>query len=65
LTEIGFNLVDRIMAYEGGEITNDEVLELFAYLIKSGDAWSLQGAYGRAATWFIENGFLSPKGDIL
>ena len=44
------NDIDDILRYEEGQMTEDEVLELFQRLIDSGAAWSLQGHYGRTAT---------------
>ena len=47
-------LVDEIIAYEQGELNDDEVIELFQQLVDSGLAWSLQGSYGRTAAALIE-----------
>jgi hypothetical protein len=59
------NNVDYIIRYEQGDLSNEDVLELFSYLIKSGLAWNLQGHYGRTAKSFVEGGYLSLKGKIL
>jgi len=48
--------VDRIMAYEQGELEEEEIVELFQELINSGLAWQLQGHYGRTAKYLIEEG---------
>ena len=58
-------LVDKIMAYESGELEADKTLKLFAELIKTGQAWSLQGHYGRVARSLIDEGYISIKGKIL
>jgi len=58
-------LVDRIVAYETGETSDDETLNLFAELIKSGLVWKLQGHYGRTAAQLIESGLISKTGEIL
>jgi hypothetical protein len=51
------NLVDYIMRYEGDDdFTEEEVIELFQYLIDSGLAWKLQGMYGRTAVASINAG---------
>jgi hypothetical protein len=60
-----YPLVDKIIAYEGGELRGQEVLDLFSYLIKTGQAWSLQGSYGRMAENLIDRGYLSAEGKIL
>lgn len=60
------DLTSRIIAYEDGTMdSTEEVLALFADLIKSGLAWSLQGAYGRAAASLIERGLITKEGDIV
>ena len=59
------DLVGQLMAYESGELDDTETLELFSELIKSGTIAHLQGAYGRDANAMIQNGLLSPDGDIL
>jgi len=59
------NLVVEIMAFEAGDMDKNGVLELFAYLIKRGQAWSLQGTYGRIANSLIQQGYISRTGTIL
>jgi hypothetical protein len=59
-----FDLVGSIMAYESGELNNEGILELFAELIKSGQAWSLQGSYGRTAQALIDKGLINREGVI-
>jgi hypothetical protein len=49
--------VDKIMAFEQGDLDDDGVIELFQDLIDSGLAWQLQGSYGRMANALIENGY--------
>jgi len=60
-----FNEIDYIIAYEQGELRGEQVLKLFSYLIKTGKAWSLQGAYGRMAGALIDRGYISKQGRIL
>ena len=48
--------VDRIIAYESGELSDKETIVLFQALIDSGQAWTLQGSYGRMAAALIEAG---------
>ena len=60
-----FDEVGAIISYEAGELRGQEVLDLFSHLIKSGRAWSLQGAYGRMAGALIARGYLSAEGEIL
>lgn len=58
-------IVNKIIAFESGELDAEETLELFSELVKSGQAWILQGHYGRTAQDFIDNGFLDRNGNIL
>lgn len=58
-------MVDQIISYESGELSDMETIELFANLIKSGMVWSLQGHYGRTATALIEAGYIDRTGNIL
>jgi len=45
-----------IEGFDGQEHTEDEIIEAFQYLIDCGDAWKLQGFYGRTAASLIEQG---------
>lgn len=48
--------LDKIIAYESGELEEEEIIELFQSMIDSGLAWQLQGHYGRTAAGLIEEG---------
>ena len=54
----------EIIAYESGELDLEGVLNLFSKLVKNGNAWRLQGHYGRTAAALIENDLLTKKGEI-
>ena len=58
-------LVDKIIAYETGELPAEDTLKLFAELVKTGQAWTLQGHYGRTAQGLIDSGYLDRQGNIL
>ncbi len=59
------NIVDYIIAYEGSDISKEDYLQMMAYLIKTGQVWSLQGSlYGRPAMRLIKAGIISKKGKI-
>ena len=51
-----FDATAFILAYEGEQLTEDEVVAGFQQLINSGLAWELQGSYGRMANDLIEQG---------
>jgi hypothetical protein len=51
--------VDNIIAYENGELEEDEMIALFQELVNSGLAWQLQGHYGRTAKGLIEAGLVT------
>lgn len=57
-------ILSKILLYEQGELGTWEVIELFGELIRTGQAWMLQGHYGRSATSLIEGGYLTADGDI-
>jgi hypothetical protein len=54
-----------LVAWENGEMSEVDEIQFFSNLITTGMAWSLQGCYGRAAMYFIENNIISQKGKIL
>ena len=56
------NITDKIIAYEQGELDEAGILQLFAELIKSKMAWSLQGHYGRTAKALIDAEYISEDG---
>lgn len=41
------DVVGKIIAFENGEMDNEEVFELFQFLLDSGMIHSLQGSYQR------------------
>ena len=57
--------VDQIIAFEQGDLDAEGTLALFADLVASGQAWTLQGSYGRTAASLIEQGWISDRGEIL
>jgi hypothetical protein len=59
------NYVDQIIAFEQGELDENQIVELFAHLVRTGRAWTLQGAYGRMATALMNQGYLDEEGNIL
>ena len=48
--------VDRLIAYECGELSLDETAALFQELIDTGFVWALQGHYAQEAKLLIEAG---------
>jgi hypothetical protein len=57
--------VGRIIAYEQGTLDLDDTIHLFADLIRTGDAWTLQGHYGRTAAALIQQGVIDKFGNVL
>ena len=59
-----FDVISSIIAYEDGELSGIEIINLFSDLIKSGMVWTLQGSYGRTANDLIDAEILSQDGEI-
>lgn len=57
--------VDQIVDYENGELSEDETIDLFAELVRTGLAWTLQGHYGRIANAMISQGLIDREGHRL
>jgi hypothetical protein len=55
-TQPAYDEVGQIIAYEQGELSDDETVVLFQHLIDNGHAWSLQGHYGRTGRRLIAGG---------
>ena len=45
-----------IMAFEEGELDEDQTVQMFQEMIDDGSVWSFQGSYGRTAMDLIESG---------
>ena len=48
--------VQDIIDYENGDMDWDRIVNMFQKLIDSGEAWTLQGSYGRMAQRLINDG---------
>lgn len=55
--------VSRIMDYEQGLMSEEEMVDLFQDLIDSGVIWSLQGSYSRVARQLIKSGLCRSVSD--
>lgn len=60
-----FDLTDMIIAYENGDTNLTQEILLFAKLVETGKAWTLQGHYGRMAMEMIDLEFISKDGRVL
>jgi hypothetical protein len=54
-----------LMSFDAGELDDTETLDLFATLIASGMAWTLQGYYGRVARNLIDRGLITEQGEVV
>jgi len=60
----GYDHVGQIMAYEQGDLDDDQAIRLIQYLVDTGLAWSLQGSYGRMAQRMIQVGLVAPRPNL-
>ena len=58
------DFVDQIMAYEDGELNDDEIVTLFQQLIESGLVSQLQEHYGRTANRLIAGGHCRSRSSL-
>jgi hypothetical protein len=56
------NQIDKIIAYEQGDLDEDDIIDLFQEMLDSGIVWQLQGSYGRTARQLIQLGHIQ-QGD--
>lgn len=61
----GKHMLDMIMRYEDGQLSEVEEIEFFSDLISSGMCWKLQGFYGRTANNYIQSNIINKNGNIL
>jgi hypothetical protein len=59
------DLTGNIIAYECGQLDDEQTIGLFAELVRNGMAWKLQGHYGRVAVILIKDGYIDENGNIL
>jgi len=55
-----YDIVGNIIAYENGDMTDDQAITLFQHLLDTGYINHLQGHYGRTAKYMIDNGVIEP-----
>ena len=53
-------LVDQLIAYEEGQIPEDQEVAFFEHLVETGTCWQLPGHYQRVAANLIEAGLIKP-----
>jgi len=58
------DIVDAVMDFEEGNMSEVELVNFFQKIIQSGVVWNLQGVYGRIAVDLIERGWCYRVDDI-
>lgn len=56
---INNNLAERLFAFESGDLSETDTVQLFQELVNTGLAWQLQGFYGRTAMAMIHDGLIT------
>lgn len=56
------NLLKQIVAYEAGELADEDVIEFFQHLLDTGVIFNLQGNYHRTANDLVAAGLISYRG---
>lgn len=54
-------IINNIIQYENGNLSEEEEVKFFQELINTGMAWELQGHYGRVAEHLIKEGVCSEQ----
>ena len=56
--------IDDIIAFENGQLSEEDTIAMFQAMIDDGSVWKMQGSYGRTAMDLIESGLcmLGPTG---
>jgi len=55
------DLVDQVIAYESGQMSDEDAVVFFQMLVDTDMAWTLQGHYGRMAMDLIQRGLVTRK----
>jgi len=53
--------LDQIIAYEQGDLDEEDTIALFQELLNSGLVWQLQGHYGRTAQALLNAGLIEQQ----
>jgi hypothetical protein len=58
------NRLDAMMAYEAGELSDEDTITFFQEMINDGTVWDLQGSYGRMACALIVDGYCTEATEV-
>jgi hypothetical protein len=59
--EAKLDVAGALIEFENGSLSRIKTIELFQILVNTGQAWTLQGSYGRQAKALIDQGLVTAK----
>ena len=61
----GYDYTSAMIAWENGKLSDEDTVIMFQFLVDTGEAWNLQGFYGRTAEEMMDEGLVASEVDEL